>query len=134
MVHLFGRHAREVAAPFRHLCEVLVADDVELFLLFTLHVDAGGDVGRGLAEHAAELTKGHRAGDGLAGQGHVEQQRVEVAAGAGKAAALFDQVLREREAAARGHGGLSWELLNALGGGAMRQALAFLRSVFITVW
>ena len=108
LVHFFRAHARQVAAPVVGADEHVVADHVQLLLRFALHVDAGA-AGNSVvvAQHAAEFTKGHRAGNGFAGQRHVQNQGVEVAAGTGEAPALLDQELGQRGAFGQRHGGLS---------------------------
>jgi hypothetical protein len=52
--------------------------------------------GRVVTHHAGQLAIGHRFGNALAGQGHVKNQRVEIAAGRRETAALLDQELRQR--------------------------------------
>ena len=105
-VHLFRRHARQMTAPLVHADEQLVAHHVEFFLGFALHVDAAACVGRMVAIHVGQGAIGHRFGNGFAGHGHVQNQGIEVATCVRKAAALFDQVLRQggRGAGAQGHG------------------------------
>jgi hypothetical protein len=82
-----------VAAPFVGADEHVVADDVQLLLGLALHVDAGAALGRVITQHAAQLAKCHGAGNGFAGQRHVQNQRIEIAAGTREAAALLDQEL-----------------------------------------
>ena len=94
--HFFGGHAREVAAPFVGADEEVVAEHVQLLLGLALHVGGAAAACIGVvAQDAPEFAKGDRTRDGLAGQRHVEDQRVEITAGIGEAAAFFDEELGE---------------------------------------
>ena len=106
-VHFLGGHASQVAGPFGALDEDLVAQHVELFLGLALHIDAGAASGVVVAHDAAQLAKGPGPGNRLAGDGNVQDQGIEVAAGVGKAAPLFNEELGQRGAVAQGHRSLS---------------------------
>ena len=95
LVHLLAGHAGQVAVPLVHADEDLVAQHVQRLLHLALHVESPPAGTRRRAQRVAQLAEGDDARDGLAGQRDVEDQRVEVAAGGGEAAALLDQVARE---------------------------------------
>ena len=88
-----------------------MADDIERLVPLTLHRDSRLTVRLGgcalggrrplrevVALGVCQFTKGHAAGDRLAGQGHIQDQGVEVAAGARVAAPFLDQELGQRGA------------------------------------
>ena len=92
-----------MAAPLRRAEKRIVGEHVELLLLFTLHV--------GLPDRAVEAGEGavgNLAGDGLAGQGHVEDQRVELAGAVLVTAGLDDQELRQRGTSGEHHATATW--------------------------
>ena len=98
-IHLLRSHAGQMTRPLGRADEDLIADDIERLLHFALHVDLrvrlrGGD--ELTAHRVAQLAEGHGARDRLGRERDVEDQRVERAARLRKAAALFDQVLRQR--------------------------------------
>ena len=97
-LHFLGHHAGDVAAPFAGAHEDLVAQHVQRLLFLALHV-----AGAGAAQHAGQRAEGHLARDGLAGQRHVGDQRVQVAGGAGVPAAFLDEELRQRGSASDEH-------------------------------
>ena len=76
----------------------------KVFKLSTVDI-APGDA-TCVAGRITELAEGNRTRDRLASDGHIEDQRVELAAGLREPAALLDQVLRQRGggAGAQGHG------------------------------
>ena len=82
-----------MTGPFIHAYEQIIAQYIEFFLGFALYVDGFATVCGLVAVHAAELAHGDRARNRFASQRHIQNERVEVTAGSGKAAALFDQVL-----------------------------------------
>jgi hypothetical protein len=100
-VHLFGRHAREVAAPFGGADEERVAQHVHRLLLFALDIDAAGR-----AERVGQRAEGDLARDRLAGQRDIGDERVQVAGGARMASAFLDQELGKRGFSSGGHGSL----------------------------
>ena len=100
LLHLFRGHARQVAGPFGAADKDLVAQHVELLLGFALHVDTAALFFCVLAHGAAQFPQGDGPGDGFAGNGHVQDQGVEVATGTGKAAALLNQELGQGGAVA----------------------------------
>ena len=65
MVDLFAHHAADGARLNKRFNEDVVADDVELFLLFALDVFRASQ-----AEHAGERTLTHERADRLAGFGN----------------------------------------------------------------
>ena len=92
-----------MATPFSQPGEILVADDIEFFLGLTLHIDRAPRVGVVVAQHAAEFTKSNGTGNGFAGQGDIQYQRVEVATGTGETSPFFNEVLRERKTLGQRH-------------------------------
>ena len=87
-----------MSGPFVHAYEQIVAQHIEFLLGFALHVDGLAAISGLVAVHAAELAHGDSACNRFASQCHVQNQRIEVTAGAGKAASFFDQVLGQRGA------------------------------------
>ena len=73
--------------------EYFVADDIELFLCFALHIDTAADF---VAKLIVQRSERNGMGDGFAGNRYVQNQRVEVATGTGEAAALLNQKSGER--------------------------------------
>ncbi len=73
VVHFFGRHASDQAAPLARLDHGVVGEHVELFLHFALHVLR---VER--TEEAAERPLGGHGGDGLDRGGHIHEQGSEI--------------------------------------------------------
>lgn len=70
---------------------------------FSLHVDRATLLARMVTGDATEFTKGDRAGNGLAGQRNVQNERIEIATCSGKTTALLDQELRQGGASGQQH-------------------------------
>ena len=96
-----------MSGPFGAPDEHLVAQHIELLLRFTLHVDAASGFCVVVAGHTAEFPAGDGAGNGLAGDGHVQYQCIEIAAGLRKPAPLLDQKLRQCGEVGLVHGSVS---------------------------
>jgi hypothetical protein len=107
-----GQHASQVSTPFAGAQEHVVGQHVQGLLLLALHI-----AGAGAAEHIGQRPVGHLAGDGLAGERHVGDERVEFAGGIGVAASLLDEELGEGGTSSGGHVGLLVVLVNRCGAG-----------------
>ena len=76
----FARHACEVTTPFVQMNEIVIAHHIEFFLHFALHIDGFvAVICRVIAQDPAEFTKRHRARNGFAGEGNIQNQGIEFA-------------------------------------------------------
>ena len=93
-----------MAGPFGAANKHIVAQNIELFLRFTLHVDRATLFTPMISRDATQFAEGDRAGNRLAGQSNVKNQGIEIATGSGKTTSLFDQELRQGGALGQKHG------------------------------
>ena len=111
VVHLLGGEGGDVAGPFVALDEQVVGDHIQLFLGLALDV-----LGVGGAEHAHQAAVADGAGDGLAGDDDVVDQRGEIARHTLDLPLFFDDEFSD--GGTDRHGGYPWVVRNRRGGAA----------------